>query len=135
MTELESWHLVDVDWSERRSDGAHWEGRTLSLIDLHLDYLRASAKDDLARWHAALLRGCGRRKLGRDEGTADDAYWGFKGRGNVMHHLRGCGGESTALGGELTHLYLSGVGHGLGAEDAKAVAKVLRVNSTLQSLE
>ena len=24
--------------------------------------------------HAALLRGCGRRKLGENEGTADDAY-------------------------------------------------------------
>ena len=55
VTELESWHLVDVDW----------ERRTLSLIDLHLDYLRASAKEDLVRWHAALLRGCGRRTLGK----------------------------------------------------------------------
>ena len=50
-----------------------------------------------------------------------------------MDHVRGCGGESTALGGELTRLTLSALG--LGAEDAKAVAKVLRVNSTLQSLE
>ena len=127
LTELEEWHLIDVDWDKR----------TLSLIDLHLDYLRARAKDDLARWHAALLRGCGRRKLGEDERTADDAYWGGElthgGRGNVMHHLRGCGGESTALGGELTHLTLPR--QGLGAEDAKAIAKVLRVSSTLQSLE
>ena len=83
--------------------------------------------------HAALLRGCGRRKLGEDESTADDAYWGSNGQGNVMHHVRGCGGESTALGGELTHLTLSGLR--MGAEDAKAVAKVLRGNSTLQSLE
>ena len=52
------------------------EARTLSLIDLHLEFLRARAKDDLVRWHAALLRGCGRRKLGENEGTADDAYWG-----------------------------------------------------------
>ena len=123
LTELKEWHLIDVDW----------EAHTLSLIDLHLDYLRARAKDDLARWHAALLRGCGRKKLGGDERIADDAYWGYGGRGNVMHHLRGCGGESTALGGELTHLTLWG--QGLGAEDAKAVAKVLRVNSTLQSLK
>ena len=122
LTELEDWHLIDVDWDKC----------TLSLIDLHLDYLRARAKDDLARWHAALLRGCGRRELGKDEGTADDAYWGRDGGGNVRHHLRGCGGESTALGGELIHLTLRG--EGLGAEDAKAIAKVLRVNSTLQSL-
>ena len=64
MRKLKEWHLIDVDW------GAH----TISLIDLHLDCLRTSAKNDLARWHAALLRGCGRRKLGEDEGTADDAY-------------------------------------------------------------
>ena len=120
---LKRWHLIDVDWGKR----------TVSLIDLHLDYLRARAKDDLARWHAALLRGCGRRKLGGDEGTADDAYWGGNGKGNVMHHLRGCGGESTALGGELTHLNLDGLG--LGAEDAKAIAKVMRDNLKLQSLE
>ena len=85
--------------------------------------------------HAALLRGCGRRKLGENEGTADDAYWGGDAgglhQGNVLHHLRGCGWEPSALGGELTHLRLSG----LGAEGVKALAEVLRGNSTLQSLE
>ena len=117
---LKEWHLIDVDWDEC----------TLSLIDLHLDYLRASAKDDLARWHAALLRGCGRRKLGGDEGTAGDAYWGEDSAGG-LHHLRGCAWEPTALGGELTHLKL----RRLGAEDVKALTEVLRGHSTLQSLE
>ena len=120
---LKEWHLIDVDW----------EAHTLSLIDLHLDYLRASAKDDLARWHALLLRGCGRRTLGGNQGTADDGYWGAAGQGNVVHHLRGCDWEPTALGGELTHLILRQ--QRLGAEDVKAVAEVLRVNSTLQSLK
>ena len=119
---LKEWHLIDVDWDEC----------TLSLIDLHLDYLRASAKDDLARWHAALLRGCGRRKLGEDEGTADDAYWGENSQAALLHHLRGCAWEPTALGSELTHLILRH--QDLGDEDAKGVADVLRVNSTLRSL-
>ena len=86
LTELEEWHLIEVDW----------EARTLSLIDLHLDYLRARAKDDLARWHAALLRGCGRRVLGsyehhegRYQKTEDDAYWAES--RNVFHHLAGGG--------------------------------------------
>ena len=122
LTELESWHLIDMDWDKR----------TLSLIDLHLDYLRARAKDDLARWHAALLRGCGRRKLGEDEGTADDAYWGEPHRRNVLHHLRGCGWEPTALGGVLTHLDLNSL-H-LGPEDGAAVAECLKGNSNVQSL-
>jgi len=125
LTELEEWHLIEVDR----------EARTLSLIDLHLDYLRARAKADLVHWHAALLRGCGRRKLGENEGTADDAYWGRDAsgltHGNALHHLRGCGWEPSALGGELTHLRLSG----LGAEGVKALAEVLRGNLTLQSLE
>ena len=70
-----------------------------------------------------------------DEGTADDAYWGGSAggldQGNALHHLRGCGWEPSALGGELTHLRLSG----LGAEGVKALAEVLRGNLTLQSLE
>ena len=119
---LKEWHLIDVDWDKC----------TLSLIDLHLDYLRARAKDDLAWWHATLLRGCGRRKLGEDEGTADDAYWGERHRRNVLHHLRGCGWEPTVLGGVLTHLDLNNLR--LGPEDGAAVAECLKGNSNVQSL-
>ena len=73
VTELESWHLVDVDWSER----------TLSLIDLHLDYLRASAKDDLARWHAGLLR-----RWAADAGTPGG---GQRGRRVLGEFVATCG--------------------------------------------
>ena len=127
LTELESWHLVDVDWDKC----------TISLIDLHLDYLRASAKDDLARWHAALLRGCGRRKLGEDQGTAedrsaDDRYWGRSQLGKVEHHLRGCGWEPTTLDGELTHLTLKG--EGIDDEDVKALSDAITVSGSLTTL-
>ena len=132
MTELESWHLIDVEWDKC----------ALSLIDLHLDYLRVRAKDDLARWHAALLRGCGRRKLGTDEGTADDAYWGRSCGGlpsssgqHHLHHLRGCGWEPTALAGELTHLTISTGYEGLGDEDVKALSEAIKANGSLTSLD
>ena len=130
VTELESWHLIDVEWDKC----------ALSLIDLHLDYLRVRAKDDLARWHAALLRGCGRRKLGTDEGTADDAYWGRSCGGlpsssgqHHLHHLRGCGWEPTALGGELTHLAFGG-GQRLGDECVKALSEAIKVSGSLTTL-
>ena len=45
---LALWEVVEVDS----------KNTTLSLIDLHLDCLRAIAKDDLAGWHGALLRTC-----------------------------------------------------------------------------
>ena len=35
----------------------HAERRTVSMIDLHLDYMRCRGKSDAARWHAALLHG------------------------------------------------------------------------------
>ena len=124
LTELESWHLIDVDWDKC----------TLSLIDLHLDYLRARAKDDLARWHAVLLRGCRRRRLGDNEGSADDAYWGKSSAGG-LHHLRGCGWEPTALAGELTHLTISTGYEGLGDEDVKALSEAIKANGSLTSLD
>ena len=124
--ELASWNLVEVESGERR-------GRTLSLIDLHLDYLRASAKEDLARWHAALLRGCGRRVLGwREEGREDDAYWGLSGMSNVLHHLRGRGWEAGALGGEVTELCLVQVG--VDDEDAKGLAGMVASSGSLVTL-
>ena len=138
VTELESWHLVDVDWSERRKVGDaswEWEGRTLSLIDLHLDYLRASAKDDLARWHAALLRRCGRRVLGQvEEGRADDEYWSRS--RNVWHHMAGCGEELAAVmcaSGSLAHLDLGG--NKIGDEGAKAIAAGVAASGSLTHLE
>ena len=59
VTELAAWNLVEVDWEWRkvyRGEEAKRLPPSLSLIDLHLDYLRASAKDDLAGWHRALLQ-------------------------------------------------------------------------------
>ena len=62
---LEACHLIDVDW----------RARMLSMIDLHLDYLRCRGKSELPGWHAELLRGCGRRTVGVDVGdTMTDAY-------------------------------------------------------------
>ena len=134
--ELASWNLVEVESGERR-------GRTLSLIDLHLDYLRASAKEDLARWHAALLRGCGRRTLGNDEDwdehQDDDNYWNDG--GNVLRHMMLCGWAPGALSGELMVLYLrnpdwrdvSGL-HQLGDEEAKGLATMVKASSSLKFL-
>jgi len=124
--ELASWHLVEVE-------GGEGSGHTLSLIDLHLDYLRASAKEDLVRWHAALLRGCGQRVLGHwEEGREDDAYWGRNGWANVLHHLRGCGWEAGALGGEVTVLYLGRAG--VDDEDAKGLAGMVASSGSLVKL-
>lgn len=102
---LMKWHVVDVDWDEQ----------TLTLIDLHLDYLRSSAKDDLVEWHCQLLRQSRRRNLGpyevdddeteggeedEEEREASDSYWGEA--KNVAHHLEG--GGRAALNG-MTHLW------------------------------
>ena len=111
VTELESWHLIDVDWTKR----------TISLIDLHLDYLRASAKADLAQWQAGLLQRCGRRKLGVNEGRGDDSYWGEDGRRHVLHHLTGC--EPSAISTEIVEVNLSGLR--IGSEGAMELARVL----------
>ena len=68
---------------------------SLSLIDLHLDYLRASAKDDLAGWHRALLRGCGRRVLGGRECGLYEKRGGRRVTWvevkNLAHHIAGGG--------------------------------------------
>jgi hypothetical protein len=103
VTELAAWHLIDVTWEWLTAQSPP----SLSLIDLHLDYLRASAKDDLAVWHRALLRRCGRQVLGNfecgkggatknSERTEDDAYWSQHkdGRKNLAHHLAGGGPRS-----------------------------------------
>ena len=133
------WHLIDVDW----------EAHTVSLIDLHLDFLRARAKNDLARWHAALLRGCGRWRLGFRELRKDDSYWGDPIK--VLHHVTGSGEELAKQGGceqvqELglrcsgvkaqqltevlpgfTRLKTLDLSHNqLGAADASAIASVLK---------
>ena len=111
VTELESWHLIDVDWTER----------TISLIDLHLDYLRASAKADLAQWQAGLLQRCGRRKLGVNEGREDDSYWGQDGQRHVLHHLTGC--EPTAFSTEIVEVQLNGLR--IRSEGAMELARML----------
>ena len=51
---LESWHLIDVNW----------EAYSLFIIDLHLDYFRATAKDDLGLWHTTLLQQSSQRVIG-----------------------------------------------------------------------
>ena len=99
LTELESWHLIDVDWDKC----------TLSLIDLHLDYLRARAKDDLARWHAAFLLRCDLRRIGgeapkRGGGAKwmEEGYWGGgEGVRRFIYHL-GC--SKLGAGPELNKL-------------------------------
>ena len=121
LTELEEWHLIDVDW----------EARTVSLIDLHLDYLRARAKNDLARWHAALLRGCGRRRLGFDEDREDDSYWGNPIK--VLHHLKGSGEELAKQGGceQVQELCLRDAGD----VEAQQLTEVLSGFTRLKTLD
>ena len=81
-----------------------------------------------------LLRGCRRRRLGDNEGSADDAYWGKSSAGS-LHHLRGCGWEPTALAGELTHLTISTGYERLGDEDVKALSEAIKANGSLTSLD
>ena len=111
----------------------------------------------VAGWHAALLRGCGRRRLGFDEDREDDSYWGDPIK--VLHHVRGSGEELAKQGGceqvqELglrcsgvkaqqltevlpgfTRLKTLDLSHNqLGAADASAIASVLKTMQ-ISSLE
>ena len=49
--------------------------QVLSLLDLHLQYLRHRGRNSLRGWHTELLQRCGRRKLGVREEREDDSYW------------------------------------------------------------
>ena len=107
-------------------------GLELLEVEPHPLLVRARC-GDLARWHAALLRGCGRRTLGYNYGKEreeDDAYWGEA--ANVLHHMRGCGWAPGALGGELTELCL--MNQGLGDEDAKGLAAMVKSSGSLHTL-
>ena len=106
VTELAAWHLIEVEWEWRTRKrvthlGTDREVRvppSLSLIDLHLDYLRASAKDDLAGWHRALLRTCEESKIDKylshkiKSHLDPRPYWT---REHLLHHLRGCEGSES----------------------------------------
>ena len=72
-------HLIKLE--SGRWERATWhpgEGgqQVLSLLDLHLQYLRHRGRNSLRGWHAGLLQRCGRRILGWDEEREDDSYWG-----------------------------------------------------------
>ena len=118
---LKDQHLLKIEVEEE--SGA----QMLSLLDLHLQYLRHRGRHSLAGWHEALLRGCERRTLGDRDQEEDDVYWGEE--ANVLHHLRGCGWAPGALGGEVTELWLHH--QGLGGEDAEGLAAMVAASGSL----
>ena len=65
-------------------DGA---ARSLSLLDVHLQYLRHRGRNSLAGWHAALLDGCPAKV------PAESGYWDNK--ANFVHHLTRAAGQAT----------------------------------------
>ena len=121
-------HLLKL---ESRND----DTQVLSLLDLHLQYLRHRGRNSLRGWHAGLLQRCGRRKLGEREEREDDSYWytsrSGAGLNVVVHHLKGS--EWTGLSTEVVTLSLQ-ISF-LGAEDAAAIADILKVNGVLTELK
>jgi len=103
--------------------------QVLSLLDLHLQYLRHRGRNSLRVWHTGLLQRCGRRKLGEREGREDDSYWYT--HHVVAHHVKGS--EWKGLSTEVVTLSLQIVF--LGDEDAAAIADILKVNGVLTELK
>ena len=100
------WQKDEVETEELVMKLALWkvvemnsQTQTLSLIDLHLDHLQTSGKDDLP---GSLLRGCEESKIDKDT----KGYWS---REHLLHHLRGCEGIEGVrdLAPKLTSLDLS----------------------------
>ena len=115
-------HLLKL---ESRND----DTQVLSLLDLHLQYLRHRGRNSLRGWHAGLLQRCGRRKLGEREEREDDSYW-YMGHNVVAHHVKGS--EWKELSTEVVTLSLQIAF--LGDEDAAAIAEILKVNDVLTEL-
>lgn len=117
-------HLLKL---ESRNGGT----QVLSLLDLHLQYLRHRGRNSLRGWHTGLLQRCGRRKLGEKEEREDDSYWYMgSGRNAAVHHLKGS--EWKGLSTEVVTLSLQIAF--LGDEDAAGIADILKVNGVLTEL-
>ena len=119
---LEEAHLIDVDWKRR----------TLTLIDLHLDYLRCSAKSELPTWHAQLLRTFGRRQIGVKAGDAADAYWA-NGRRWVYHLCEGGPAAIDAVKATVVELNLVAIA--LLPQDGLVLADLARAGTQLTKID
>ena len=107
-------NLVEID--RRR--------RTLTLIDLHLDYLRCTAKSELPAWHASLLRACARPAVGVEVGDrGTDQYWASGRR--WMYHVREGGAPAIeAIAAALVELRLQAIA--LLPHDGEVLARLVR---------
>ena len=123
LASLEAWHLCDVDWKRR----------TLSLIDLHRDYLRCRGKSELTGWHSALLGACGRCVIGVETGdAATDEYWA-DGRRWVYHLCEGGAAAADAVAPMLVDLRLSAIG--MKPTDGDAIAQLVSRCPRLTALD
>lgn len=98
-----------------------WKHRSLTLIDLHHDYLRCRGKSELAAWHASLLRSCGRSTVGVPAGDASDAYWG-DGRRWMYHLVEGGDTAIDAVKPVLVDLSLKAIA--IGPTEGDAIARL-----------